>query len=140
MAASHINWLVGLRLTYLLVLLFVLARKTRVAVFVLITGMSLVELLSFQPVVGLGALSFFASVVAVELIVRLGTFISAESHMLKSFLVFVGALVIYHLLSLLFGYHNIQLDAAVIFVNLLVFLVVMLIYGKLKQPENAFKT
>ena len=140
MAASNIHWLVGLRLTYLVVLLYILARKTRAAVFILIVGMSMIELLSFQSVIGLGALSFIVSVVLVELLVRLGTFISTENHTLKSLLVFIGAIVLNHVLIKLLGYNSILLEGSVVFVNLLVFLIVMLIYEKIKKPENAFKT
>ncbi len=128
-----------LRLIYICVLFLLLIKRKKLAVIYVVSATSVIEIVTFQTIVGYSSLSFFISLALVELVYRLSSFLSQENLDLKISIVFVVALIVRHQLLLLLGGTSIQFDFTALFMNGVILVIAIFLAAKIRQPVNAFK-
>jgi hypothetical protein len=138
-ASAHADLVSGLRLTYILCIIYIINQHKKTALFLILVAVSLTEFFTFQSVIGIGSISILLAIILITYFYRFASFLNPEDNFLQMSLVFALALVIRHFLFLLFGYQSNQLMLSVLAMNYFVFVVAYLINSRLyTKSENAF--
>lgn len=138
-SASHIVWIAEIRLIYLAALIMLLSGFNKTAIFFIVIGIGITDLLSFQKIAGLGAVAFFLALLLAHLLFMVTSLLSKENYLLRISVIFLLAVVLRYLLMSMFGLQSSQLEITAVISNLVALILMLAIYQSLKPPENAFK-